>query len=518
MRSHARRASTLLAVALLATGCAPILSNPADFATDSGGNGSGPQTSTVAPDGPPEIAAVVKDLSWRDCASDVADTAGVQLPAGVRLECANVRGRLDPVGGGAGRLQLGVVRASSADTPADAGPVVFTTGSDIPSSVQLPVWLSRSGTDILKQHPVVAIDRRGTGRSDAIECREPADRREMRDQAQFEPGDDQVANLGAATQTATVSCTDFIIDNAAYTNARSAEDLETLRTAWEVPTLALIGVGNGAQVALAYAGTHPDKVSRLLLDSPLPLSISAETAAGQALAGQQHALDAFAAQCAAMGCSLGPDPKAVVSSLISDARADRGPGGLSAAAVVAGITDALAYPIGDGAANTSRLSDILDAARSGDAAGLQELVDTAYARTGSDGAFVNRCSDALNRPTPDRARELLVAWGKQYPQFGAVAALKLVECLNWPSGSPPKEPTELGVNVLMMGVGNNPISGSDGVAATQASIINAGATSRRVIWQGVGNGASIYTECAMPALLGYLADATLPDTDTFCPA
>ena len=37
-----------------------------------------------------------------------------------------------------------------------------------------------------------------------------------------------------------------------------------------MPALALIGVGNGAQVALAYAGSHPDKVARLVLDSPVP--------------------------------------------------------------------------------------------------------------------------------------------------------------------------------------------------------------------------------------------------------
>ena len=40
-----------------------------------------------------------------------------------------------------------------AQTPPDAGPLVMTTGSDLPSSVQLPVWLSRAGADVLQEHP-----------------------------------------------------------------------------------------------------------------------------------------------------------------------------------------------------------------------------------------------------------------------------------------------------------------------------------------------------------------------------
>ena len=55
--------------------------------------------------------------------------------------------------------------------------------------------------------------------------------------------------------------------DSAYDSARAAEDLERLRSNWDVPALALIGVGNGARW-LAYAGSHPDKVARLVLDSP----------------------------------------------------------------------------------------------------------------------------------------------------------------------------------------------------------------------------------------------------------
>ncbi len=87
----------------------------------------------------------------------------------------------------------------------------------------------------------------------------------------------------------------------------------------------------------------------------------------------------------------------------------------------------------------------------------------------------------------------MVAWAKLYPQFGAVGALNLVKCLNWPSGSAPQDPKNLKIPVLLLGVQNDPIVGNEGVAAVAATIINAGTASKRVMWQGIGHGASIYS-------------------------
>src|SRR6185437_11586723 len=235
------------------------------------------------------------------------------------------------------------------------------------SSTQLPVWLSRAGADVLNNHPIVAIDRRGMGMSSPIDCRDRQERDEMRDQSQFQPGDDPVANLSEVSNTATTNCTDALAPGAsAYDNFHAASDLERLRNLWDVPTLALVGIGNGAQVALAYAGSRPDKVARLILDSPVALGINAEGAAEQQVKGQQAALDAFAAQCVAMNCSLGPDPKGAVSALLADARAGKGPRGASVASVANAIITALGYPASGRANTTTSLSDALAAARSGD--------------------------------------------------------------------------------------------------------------------------------------------------------
>lgn len=509
-------AATLTA---LLTGCAPWLAANPQFASDSAHNPGGGSSTAKPSDGPQPIAAPKKDLVWKDCTAREFSDAGAPPIPGVTLECSNYDADLDPINGATGTLSIGVVRARSVQTPPDAGPLVLTTGSDLPSSLQLPEWLSRAGADVLKTNPIVSVDRRGIGMSSPVDCRDAFDRQEMRDQAQFESGDDPVANLGTITMTATTSCTDTIAPgDSAYDNAHAAEDLERLRSTWDVPGLALLGIGNGAQVALAYAGSHPEKVVRLILDSPIPPGVSAEAAAEERVKGQQMALDSFAAQCVAVNCALGPDPKGAVDSLLAAARAGRGPGGVSAAVLASAITTALGYPGGDRIGSATALANTLAAARGGDVNQLNNLINQTETTRETDGQFINSCSDSLNRPTPDRVRELVVAWGKLYPQFGSVGALNLVKCLNWPSGSAPKDPKNLKVNVLLLGVQNDPIVGNQGVPATAATVINAAAASKRVMWQGIGHGASIYSACVLPPISGYLATGEMPATDTYCPA
>ena len=204
----------------LLTGCAPWLAANPQFATDSANNQDTVPTSGAAPGGPLAITAPKNDLVWRDCTGRMFGDAGTQPLPGVMLDCADYDADLDPVAGATGTLTIGVVRARSVQTPPDAGPVVMTTGSDLPSSLQLPVWLSRSGVDVLKTHQIVAVDRRGMGMSSPIDCRDEYDRQEMREQAQFQSGDDQVASLGTITLTATTGCTDTLAPgDSAYDNA-----------------------------------------------------------------------------------------------------------------------------------------------------------------------------------------------------------------------------------------------------------------------------------------------------------
>ena len=201
----------------------------------------------------------------------------------------------------------------------------------------------------------------------------------------------------------------------------------------------------------------------MILDSPVALGANAEAAAEQRVKGQQAALDAFAAQCVAVNCALGPDPKGAVSALLADARAGNGPGGASVAQVANAITVALGYPAGGRVNATTNLANALAGARSGDTNALNNLINHANAIQDSDGQFVNVCSDAVNRPTPDRVRELVVAWAKLYPTSVPSPRSTWSSACTGPPGRrhPPKT---LKVDVLLMGVQSDPIVGTEGVA------------------------------------------------------
>lgn len=149
---------------------------------------------------------------------------------------------------------------------------------------------------------------------------------------------------------------------------------------------------------MAYAGSHPEG-GPAGAGLPIPPGVAAESAAEDQAKAQQAALDAFAAQCVAANCALGPDPKGAVDALLSAARAGKGPGGASVAALATAITTALGYPNGDRVASTVRLANTLAAARGGDVNQLNNLINASEALRETDGQFVNRCGDALSRPT-----------------------------------------------------------------------------------------------------------------------
>ena len=91
----------------------------------------------------------------------------------------------------------------------------------------------------------------------------------------------------------------------AFTAANAASDIERLRTIWKVDRIGLLGVGSGADVALAYSGLYRNRVGRIVLDTPTPYLASARVRGQQLAAGTDAALAQFATLCAAARCALG---------------------------------------------------------------------------------------------------------------------------------------------------------------------------------------------------------------------
>lgn len=471
------------------------------------------------------IPVPVHEPEWRDCTADTLDAGGLRPgPPGLVFECADVAAPIEPAEPDRGAFILDVLRARLPQTPTDVAPLVFTSGADLPSSTALAALAAGPVQTLLSSRPLVSVDRRGTGLSAPIECGEPAVaaalRTQMLDLGQFTAppiaGGDGVDTVLALGRDATTACTDTLQPNElAFDADHAAADLDRLRRVWGVEKIGLLATGSGADVALAYAAAHPEALAALVLDSPPVVRADAATAAEARVRGAQSALASFARRCAALACSLGPDPVAAVTDLTDRAR--RGDlGTVSSNALLTALTAHLGSPRGDVLAGTREFADVLVAAGRGDTAPLQQRIDAASAVTATDGAFVARCSDGRQWPTPGRVRDLMRDWGQRYPVFGPEGALGLLLCASWPATPPPAAPDTAVPSMLTVAGAADPVTG-DGAASAVGVLAAVGTPTSTVAWLGSGHPAVSHSQCVQVAVAGYAATGSLPPDGGACP-
>ncbi|NKY31020.1 alpha/beta hydrolase [Nocardia gamkensis] len=478
---------------------------------------AGTATTSAAPAPPPSAELPKTDLGWRECTQPTLDQLGLgPAPAGLVLDCAEYSTPIDSTGAVLGSFRAGALRARLAQTPADAPPLVLTSGSDRSSSATLAGLAAGPASALLAARPIVAVDRRGIGTSQPIDCL-PADiRRGLAENAQS--AGDPVARMTKLSQDGTIACRDFLQPyEGAFDAPHAADDIEQLRRQWQVEHIALLGTGNGAKVALSYARKYGDHLARLTLDSPEPVGTDSVTRAEQAVQGAEAALTAFAQRCVGVGCSLGADPRAAVIDLVNRAGSG-GLGDISANALLTAVSGFLGSPRADQAARVAELSDALAAAGRGDRDSLDALITRESAAIASDGQFVNRCTDTQLPPTPDKATELAGTWAGKYPVFGKAAAIGLMECAAWPVSTAPPMPEKLDIPVLVLGGVADPVVGNGGQSSVTGALGSAGARHAALSWQGFGHPVATHSGCAQRAVVDYLKDGKLPADGTACPA
>ncbi|MFN2616597.1 MAG: alpha/beta fold hydrolase [Thermoleophilaceae bacterium] len=126
------------------------------------------------------------------------------------------------------------------------GPGQSAIGAFDPETVDFLVGL------VARRRDIVVLDQRGTGDSGPLRCG-----RLRRARAHERPA----AAARCALRLGP--------GRAFYSTQDSVDDLEAVRAALGYPRLALLGIGNGGKLALAYAARHPGRVERLVLGSPV---------------------------------------------------------------------------------------------------------------------------------------------------------------------------------------------------------------------------------------------------------
>ncbi len=503
----------LTAAVLLASGCT---TGPVAGPGIVHGDGGGAVTTDATM---PPLSAPQEDLHYTDCAEKLAASYEVPAPRGVHLECGAFTSPVDPADADSDELTIAVVRARVDATPADAAPLVVTTGTDLPSS-RLALNLGAADQDLLAKHPLVLVDRRGIGRSGRIDCLSKEQRAIIA--ADGAAGTRDVSARATALSTSTRvgadMCNDALSpDQLRFANTDAAADLERLRTHWKVDRLALAGIGSGSSVVLAYAGAHPAQVGRLILDSPVGLNVAATQAAATRAAGVQNSLAVFARRCADLGCALGPDAVGTLNRLIGAGASGSLPG-LSDTSILTAITTTLA--LGDTEpAGLKRLADAITDADKGQSAGLTALVRDAQPLRDSDGQILARCNDMAGRPGIEEIGDLARKWSADAPLTATTAALDLARCDGWGVADPAAAPTAFEVSPLILLGQNDPINGLKAAEGLAPLLLTAGAGGTTVSWDGLGYSVLARSDCAAQLAAEYLGDQRLTGpAERACPA
>ncbi|MGU3294445.1 alpha/beta fold hydrolase [Williamsia sp. M5A3_1d] len=515
-------AVVLAIVGTLLAGCAVGPDTGPGLVIDNGGGGGGPAASTEAP-AAPELIAPRTDLGWRACPTDVAGRYGLSAPAAdVRIECADFQASITPGVATIDAVDVAAVRVRLTSTPASAAPLVLTSGSDMPSALTALLVANSPGRSLLTAHPLVAIDRRGTGASSPLDCLTVRERNTLLDNG-FDSSDAasgveaRETRLAATAAEASDGCSETISPHQlAYTAANAAGDLERLRTIWGVDRIGILGVGAGSDVALAYAGLYRNRVARLVLDTPPAYLASARDRAQQVAAGTDSAVTTFATDCAASNCSLGTDARAAVLSLIDRAAAGR-LATLSDADVLSAITTELAVTTTDRASTVARVSRLLSSAAAGDVGGLTAAATRARALRGTDGQLLSRCNDTSQPVGQNEIGGLVSSWSGQYRFTGTDTALSLLRCSGWPAGPAAPRPEGFDVPVLLLTSGYDTINGGTGAGALEPLFVSARAKTSTVTWDGLGFSVTAHSDCAADIVARYAESGAIPDTGA-CPS
>jgi len=164
--------------------------------------------------------------------------------------CFTVTVPLDRAGVVPGTIKLRAARMRS--RRANRPPIIGLTGgpgqAGVTFSETYQLIIPSAGRDL------IVLDQRGTGASGLLRCRG------------FE------RRLGTSFTVPAGACGRALGPRRSfYTSADSAQDLEALRVRIGAQRIALYGVSYGTRVALEYARRYPQRVERMILDSPIGL-------------------------------------------------------------------------------------------------------------------------------------------------------------------------------------------------------------------------------------------------------
>jgi pimeloyl-ACP methyl ester carboxylesterase len=453
-------------------------------------------------------------LPWRDCTGAIGTALG--MASSWRVECTELRVDTTVATPAFGTfLKLDLSRIGDGPAPL----VVLGEASGEPGTVRAARLAQQLPPALLDRFTVIGLARRGTGPSEPLNCIPRTTRNQI---VGLDPGSDQAQALDAlldTTRAAIQTCAQDLGEVlTTISSTGTAEDLEQLRIVLNAPVLNLISHGEASRAVTEFLGRYPSSVGRVVLDGTVDPTLDDVNATEAALVAADAGYTAFAADCVARGCPLGPDPRGALVALAEALRRvplqvgwQRITSGIAYQAVLETIGDPQRWP---------RLSHALASARAGHGAELAALVAPVLAKDRGlparlDPALATRCNDTSTRVPPERAQQLAHQWQQRFALFGPLFAARLLWCSAWPVPSPPPGiPQDRALPpVLVVATTGDPVTPAEGAKHTAQSLPSA----TLVSWQGQAHGALPRNPCIVDLVTRFLMDASIPRQGTLCP-
>ncbi|MGH3903269.1 MAG: alpha/beta hydrolase [Pseudonocardiaceae bacterium] len=510
-----RSMGVLVALALLAGCTAGPSQRPPVAVRDTDLTPQGPSQSTPGtPPLPPPGRYHPGSLLWQDCTAAISVQLGTPAPA--RVDCADTRVDADasmPAFGDS--LELDLTRIGNGPAPL----VVIGEAAGEPGTVRAARLAAGLPPALLDSFTLIGLARRGTGPSEPLDCIPASTRGRIIgvDPDARQPG--ELESLLDITRTAIQTCVQDLGEVLTAINSTgTADDLEVLRVRLGAPVLNVISHGAASQAVTDFMRRYPTSVGRVVLDGAADPTLDGITGAQAALLAADTGYTAFAADCVARGCPLGPDPRAALTALAETLR--QAPLQVGRQQVTAGTAyHAVLETIGT-PQRWPELAAALAAARDGDGTGVAALVEPVVVPTRMlparfDPALATHCNDTSTRVPPERAEQLVEQWRNRSPLFGPLFAQRLLLCSAWPVPSkPPVGPGRRALPpVLVVASAGDPVTPPEGARRTAESLPSA----TLVTWQGQAHGALPRSPCMIGLVTRFLVDAVVPPPGTLCP-
>jgi len=468
--------------------------------------------------------------AWRGCGAK-------------KLQCATLTVPVDYSQPDGEQVDVAVARVPATRPDQRLGSLVFNFGGPGDAGTEtLPDYAEQIPATIRARYDLVSFDPRGTGKSRPVECVDDATSDRLN---AVDPTPDSETELRAfydGTDEPVDVVARCVAQNGAWLaqlgSRNVARDLDRLRAALGEDTLSFVGYSYGTVIGSVYAQMFPERVGRMVLDSPVDLSADALEELRGSSQGFEQALQDFLADCAKHpACSFhsGGDPTSALKALqrrfeqgLELRSIDLGTGKPSKRkAGVAAFYTALISALYDRDYGWPELADALHDAQAGDGSTLLALADLYNGRR-DDGTYDNidevigviLCDDR-DDPVPsfDEFRAEYDREVAQYPLLGSYVGSTLLGCD--PRLPRPPASEQLGdvrvanaAPILVVGTTRDPATPFVGAQ----DLVTRLAGSRLLTFDSTEHTAYTKNACIDRAVNAYLLRGTLPSDGTVCKA